>query len=560
MKRRLGVGLVLLVCVVGVIAAGPPVQAQQANGYETIKFKAKAADKTILAGHVFLPTDAPRPLATVLHFSPYFGGASYSFANTEELISADVHGEFRYLIDAGFAVAAVSMRGTGRSEGCLQYGGPLDRTDGATVIQALAAQPWSNGNVGMYGLSYPAWSQFLAASQRPPALKAIVPVSGVTDSWNLLLRNGAPLAIYPLPSGGNALFPSVVIAATGHSAIPQNIEQALCEEHVAADRAAAENTTTGNRTRYYEARDIRPALAGNTIPTLATIGIIGGGNDGHILQLEDMFDHLGPSNVHFVLGQWSHWYPTPDKPEWHDQVIGWFDHYLRGGPQTVPTGVVEYQYDDYQWATSDHWPPAATPKTMHLSGQQVVDDGEPVEPVDSTFVSTDRDPGLKTGPDETTPSGDPGRGYNSVCGPGQALFVSEPFAEDTSLAGNVEIDLEVTSDLSGGNLSVILWRTTGTGDCPDDAATWFVRSMMDLRHWQTLGQAQNFPVGTPTQVSLNSEPFAARLRAGERLVVAVGGGNTEIEPDPLHPTITVTGGTLRLPVVADTAPVAIGAI
>jgi hypothetical protein len=73
---------------------------------------------------------------------------------------------------------------------------------------------------------------------------------------------------------------------------------------------------------------------------------------------------------------------------------------------------------------------------------------------------------------------------------------------------------------------------------------------MDLRHWTTPGASTDFPVLTPTHVSLESHPFAAKLHAGERIVVAIGGGSGELEPDPLKPLLTVSNLSMTLPFVS----------
>ena len=46
--------------------------------------------------------------------------------------------------------------------------------DGYDVIEWCASQPWSDGNVGTIGSSYPGCIQWLAALQKPPHLKAMV--------------------------------------------------------------------------------------------------------------------------------------------------------------------------------------------------------------------------------------------------------------------------------------------------------------------------------------------------------------------------------------------------
>ena len=522
---RLSWAAVLAAVVLGVGAAAAP-----AAEVETLPFEAKADDGTTLRGHVHLPKGAPWPLAVVLHHSPYLGGVDN---HSEEFASNQ---DAAMLLDAGYAVAATNMRGTGRSEGCMRFGDEVEWRDAAAVIQTLAAQPWSNGRVGMHGHSYPAWTQFMAAAVRPPALKAVVATSGVTDVWSLMTRRGAPLT-----GGLGTGFPVAFTAVAGHTP-PYGFRQA-CPDMLEAYADNAQVTVDGDRTPYYEARDLREEVTDTPVPIMTTIGIISGVNDGHILQLEDMWQRLRPDRTRFVLGQWSHETPASHKEGWKDQVLAWYDHYLRDGPQRVPGGVVEYQDDSDAWHTTDRWPPARRMQTLHLSGSEVVPDGEPVEEVNASFQSADNDPGLRTDePDDKV------RLYNSTCGPHQVLFASRPLAADALFAGNFDLDLELSSTLPGGNLSVFLWRTKGAGTCPDQTATWFGRALMDLRHWETSGRSKDFPTLTPTRVRFRSHPLAAVVRKGERIVVAIGGGSSELEPDARHPRITIMGGSLQLPV------------
>ena len=114
-----------LAVLLAVLLAGPASAAE----YETVPFETAAADGIVLRGHAFLPEGRERPLATVLQFSPYF-------EDTDEVESSDSVGPL--LLDEGFAVSYVSMRGTGRSDGCLRFGDGTDWTDAHTVVQALA--------------------------------------------------------------------------------------------------------------------------------------------------------------------------------------------------------------------------------------------------------------------------------------------------------------------------------------------------------------------------------------------------------------------------------------
>jgi len=96
-----------------------------------------------------------------------------------------------YWVPRGYVLVNADLRGWGRSDGA---GGLLDpRQDGADchdLIEWAARQPWSNGRVGMNGVSYLAISQWAAAATRPPHLAAICPWEGFTDCYRDFARPG----------------------------------------------------------------------------------------------------------------------------------------------------------------------------------------------------------------------------------------------------------------------------------------------------------------------------------------------------------------------------------
>ncbi len=77
-------------------------------------------------------------------------------------------------LDAGYAVVWQLARGIGDNDGRYRFIAD-DRNDGYDCIEWVAAQPWSDGKVGMDHGSYNAMTQLQAASTSPPALKAIIP-------------------------------------------------------------------------------------------------------------------------------------------------------------------------------------------------------------------------------------------------------------------------------------------------------------------------------------------------------------------------------------------------
>jgi predicted acyl esterase len=484
-------------------------------------FETRTAGGLALRGHVHLP-NGPGPFATVLDFSPYWNGPAYMASDQPD--SPDTVG-MRFLLDAGFAVAFVNMRGTGLSQGCTSFGHPTEWQDAGTVIQELAERPWSNGRVGMFGISFDGWSQWMAVAEAPPALKAVVPMSAVIDLWSLLTRRGAPIHEGPV-------VPQAWWALTSLSSAPPDPGHARCvSEQGENTEAALDLVRTGDHGPYFDARDMRQHIRDSSVPALVSNGFEYFG-EGHVLQYEGLWDLLRPELTHFVLGQWAHDYPTEHKPDWNDQVVGWFDHYLRGGEKSVATGVVEYQDASGAWHTADRWPPPATPTTLHLAAD-ALRPNPPLVRRSRSFLSV------------------PGLDAAWWCGPQQVLYVSPPLAEDVVVAGNIGFDLEVTSSAPGGNLVAVLRHTAGDGSCDEliNGAADVGRKMLDLRHWASPGASRAFPVNRPTRVNVPGQPSAVRIPSGHRLVLGVSGGAIELEPDPLHPLLSIGGGSLRIPVV-----------
>src|SRR5688572_26290809 len=192
-SRRPALALLVLLGMVGFVlpaAAGGETPAPRHRVAKVEPFEVvNPADGTVVRGTVYLPdTPSGEPVGTVLVLSPYWGN-SYPPTDQQALADRTLRSRWDWFLSAGYAFAAVSLRGTGTSGGCFDFGGKPDQSDAALVVDTLAAQPWSNGNVGMFGVSLDGWSQYMALAGGAKHLKAIVPVSGVIDAWSLLTRN-----------------------------------------------------------------------------------------------------------------------------------------------------------------------------------------------------------------------------------------------------------------------------------------------------------------------------------------------------------------------------------
>lgn len=165
-------------------ALPPAVQAQSAAAPVPAPAAAPAAthhteyarmrDGVLLPSEVYLPAGNQERLPVVLVRSPYNGVGSTGCANGCEALAAQ-----------GYAVVNQDVRGTGRAPGTMT---PFlqEQQDGYDAVEWAAAQPWSNGKVGMWGVSYYGVTVLQAATTRPPHLVAAVAVitgSDYHDNW-----------------------------------------------------------------------------------------------------------------------------------------------------------------------------------------------------------------------------------------------------------------------------------------------------------------------------------------------------------------------------------------
>lgn len=86
-----------------------------------------------------------------------------------------------YWCAAGYAVVYADPPGLWYSEGEMHHGGPQETADCSEFIEWLGQRPWSNGKVGMSGVSYLTCIQWQVGAQSPPHLAAINPWEGFSD-------------------------------------------------------------------------------------------------------------------------------------------------------------------------------------------------------------------------------------------------------------------------------------------------------------------------------------------------------------------------------------------
>src|SRR5262249_36124922 len=151
-----------------------------------------------LAADVFLP-DSAGPHPVLVGLSPY-GKEIQSLPMppqppTSPIYSREIEaGDPRYLTAAGYVHVIVHVRGTGKSGG--GYRGWMSEDgarDGYDVIEGAAEQEWSNGRVGMIGVSYYGAIQLAVAALQPPHLEAIMPLNAPADYYREGSHHGGML-------------------------------------------------------------------------------------------------------------------------------------------------------------------------------------------------------------------------------------------------------------------------------------------------------------------------------------------------------------------------------
>jgi len=97
----------------------------------------------------------------------------------------------RKVVLYGYIYAVAAVRGSGASFGTrIDPTPPQESLDAYDLTEWLAAQPWCNGKVGMYGISYSGTAQFMAASAAPPHLMAIFPEMAMFDLYDFCYPGG----------------------------------------------------------------------------------------------------------------------------------------------------------------------------------------------------------------------------------------------------------------------------------------------------------------------------------------------------------------------------------
>lgn len=462
-----------------------------------------AAPNGLISLAVWRPNVPEGTLVPVIaEFGPYFQEQSVETPTIE--VPGTWLGQMiiDQLLPHGYAFAQVSVSGTGRSNHCMDLMGNAEQLGNDAAVRWLGEQTWSNGAVGMIGKSYDGSTPWQAAmfGSEHDYLKTIVPISGLIGVKELMWRNGSAEARAPIMHNGvygsygidgdeedyQNICPDYLIGpGTGVSAYLFGSEVAgeYWAERYFLDRVLQHYTGSVYLIQGMHDWNVDPHMAVPTINALKDAGIDAKGLFGQWdhdypdrpVQLDDRSD-LG--------GRGGEAFPEMVRYDWMQDLLEWFDFYLRGvGDQ--PGLWVEIQSNQGSWRLEDRYPPADI-STLEW------DLGGVMENVGGSTTVT---PGLFSGP----------------------VWESQPLNSTLYLAGLPRLHVDVTTATLGGQLYALL------EDCnQEDNCIHIGHAIMDLRYHAGGDEIQTWvPVVETINAKMEFMPLDAEIEGGHRVRISL---------------------------------------
>lgn len=436
-------------------------------------------DGVILRADVWRPTQSGN-FPTLVYRTPY--------DRKRALESSPI---FRRSVERGYAVVAQDVRGRYGSDGEFR---PYrqEGKDGYDTIEWAAAQPWSNGNVGSFGLSYPGAVQWLAAVESPPHLKAMVPAMTFSTPDNFFHSGGA----FDL-SWIDWIWLEIAPDTRVRMGLP-------------GPRSRREAQADWNRLRLplrnrlplsalAELRDVAPyyfewlahpagdpwwewaELRGKYDRVKAAVLNLSGWHDESYGPEGALTNYLGllaarrgesDPRAALILGPWVHGGVEQDRAgvrrfgdaarlDYPELVLRFMDRHVRG--QSVDTGraVRAFVMGENAWRESDGWPlPGTQPLTLHLvSGGKLMRAAPAEADSSSAFVS---DPARPVQDPRSDASG--AHDYRALARrPDVLVFETPPLAEELRVVGSIQAEIFLASDAPDVDLWLKLYDVAPDG-------------------------------------------------------------------------------------------------
>jgi predicted acyl esterase len=336
-----------------------------------------------------------------------------------------------------YACVRVDSRGCGCSPGIIDHFSPRETKDFYDCIEWAGVQPWSNGKVGLNGISYYGINQWHVASLQPPHLAAICVWEGAADWYRDMTHHGGILCTFWKN------WYDMQVKTVQHGAgergrrSPVHGElvcgpETLDEARLAANRSDFGNEILAHRfdDAYHRARS--PVWEKVTVPLFSAAnwggqGLHPRGNFEGFMQAASEQKWLEAHGGE----HWTHFYTDYGR----EQQLRFFDHFLHGkdnGWDRQPRVLLQARHPGETFIAryEDEWPIKRTKWTkLHL------------DPADGLLKAT---PPAKAATVSFDAMGD------------GVTFMTPPLAETTEITGPIAAKLSVSSSTSDADLFLIV--------------------------------------------------------------------------------------------------------
>ncbi len=460
---------------------------------------------------------------------------------------------YSYFVQRGYVVAAVDIRGTGNSEGRLipyEYS-DIEQEDGEVVIDWLAQQKWSNGRVGMFGISWGGFNAIQMALRNPPALKAIIAIDATED----LFQDDVHYM------DGIMHVDSWEMSMDLDNARPGAPDYDIDEEYF-RDRFDTEPWMLTYKTQqrdgpFWDRASARGRYQDIRIPSFH----IGGWYDGYRDSVPRMLANL-KAPVKAIVGPWSHAWPNEPYPnpgiEWRHEAVRWFDHWLKD----VNTGILDeprlaiyvrnwhapgpyLEHAPGNWRYEDGWPIARIreqvlyPQPDHTLGARV------------PAATTHR---LRYLPSVGVEGGGPVMWWGDVAHdqrPTDAfslVYDSAPLTEELEILGLARASLMVVTDATRAN-----WIARLSDVAPDGTVTQVAGAALSGNHHPSAREPSPIAPGKEFSIDIEMHITSWVFPKGHRIRLAVNNSQWPMlwpTPEPMTTALRLGGKSrLILPVV-----------
>ncbi|BBK33684.1 hypothetical protein EDC65_3521 [Stella humosa] len=551
------------------------------GGIERRSLYVAARDGVRLAVDIHLPAgEAAVPRPTIVLFTPYYRRFRLNEGTPAAVEASPSYAVYRdFFVPYGYAVAIVDVRGTGASFGAREgFRSPTERLDYYDVVDWIARQPWSDGQVGITGISYVGAAADFAASTGHPAIKAVMPTFSVWDTWGDMFYPGGLLYIGMIGGYGRMIealdldrrdvlqeFPYF---AGPHYAGPAPVDDDPDGTDVAA--AIAEHAANFDTTAFVTqltARDAAfahdPAFKATTVaprtylsgirPELPHYGV-SGWMDGaaYTNGAAGRFNALPNPEKRLLFGPWDHGARTNVSParvgarprfEMNAEMLRFFDQHLAGIDTGLPAErpVHYFTMIEEAWKASDTWPPAASSQTWHLADGQALAVAAPNSDGADQYRT---DHGIGTGRNTR---------YERIAGQPVEEYYPDWHGRDGRMAVWTSPVLEAETEVTGHALAR-LWIASDAEDAgiilyledvgPDGQTRYVTEGRLralfrktapapaDYPHtgpWHPMGvaDAELLTPGEPTLLEIPLMPTSWLFRAGHRIRLALAGADRD---------------------------------